>query len=158
MSSVEKIETSSVKREFKVKLEEGYRYKNVCLLQNLKVKKHKSFKLVTMLINGVVITPTEVTKTDYIFDMAQVRKANREIVFPEDQNEQNRIRLENMFVYNGLKAISFYPNPTNEVLQNSIFTMELEIMFKVQSTKPPKHLEIEEVVYTSQAQADKAQT
>lgn len=142
------------KRTFRVKLAEGYKYKNVALILQISMDKMKATKNPKLVINGVEYEPTEITKTKYIFNFKDIRESNRSIVFPEDEIENNKHCLEATFVYNGLSAISFFPNPTNELLQNSIFTKDLQMYFKFD--KPiAKHIDMEELYVTSECKQAK---
>ena len=105
-----------------------YKYQNKCVITSVKIKRVKFTKKIYMVINDVEIPPTESTKQYWIWDIRKIRDDIDELD-PETDEDVIFKRLENTFVYNGLRSIQFYSNVSNEELKSSIFTDELDIKF-----------------------------
>jgi len=111
----------------------------ISLFTSIKIIRIKSAKI-SLSINGVDFNPTETTKKYWVWDIKTIRDKCRDILFPEDDQESNMKRIEANFVYNGLKSIQFYSNLSHDDLQNSIFSIDLDINFKLESDHKPKFI------------------
>ena len=109
----------------------------ISLFTSIKIARVKSSKI-TLSVNGVHFNPTEITKKYWIWNVKSIRDKCRDILFPEDDLESGMKRIEANFVYNGLKAIQFYSNLSHDDLQNSIFSIDLDIDFHLDSDHKPK--------------------
>lgn len=105
-----------------------YKYQNKCVITSIKIKRVKFTKKIYMIINDVKLPPTQSTKQYWIWDIRTIRD-NIFDLDPESEEDVLLKRLENTFVYNGLRSIQFYSNVSNEELRSSIFTDELDIKF-----------------------------
>jgi hypothetical protein len=105
-----------------------YKYQNKCVITSIKIKRVKFTKKIYMIVNDVKLPPTESTKQYWIWDIRTIRDNIFELD-PETDEDVLLKRLENTFVYNGLRSIQFYSNVSNEELKSSIFTDELDIKF-----------------------------
>jgi hypothetical protein len=138
-------------RDFIIKSTDNYKYKNTCVFTSIKIKRVKFVKKIFMVINEVEISPTEITKNYWIWNVKSLREYIDNLD-PESDYDVLLKRLEATFVYNGLKSISFYSNVSNEELASSIFTMDLNINFKLLlegTANKPKQLDVIEQYYQS---------
>jgi hypothetical protein len=143
-------------RDYKLKADENFGFKNLCLLKSIKVKKPRECKTMVLAFNGVGFGPTSVTGTHYIFDLGVIREACRDSLGMTDQ-ENDHIRIEEYFMYNSLKAMAYYKYLSIEELNKCVFTTELAIqMVPVIKTKI-KELEVEEESWPSDAQLESAE-
>jgi len=135
-------------RNFYVKLNENYKYKNTALINYLTVERVKGINNVKLVVNDVELDPTVTTDKEWRWNICEIRQELRETI-PMSKEENDRRRLEDAFVYNSLKAISFYKSLTNEELDDSIFTYELNIFFKVISMNKPDTLKCSETYFSN---------
>jgi hypothetical protein len=118
-------------REFRCESRDNFKFKNISLFSRLKVAKLKHTDI-QLYINGVNIKPTSQTNKWIIFDVESIRNHCRDVL-GETVEENDLYRLENTFVYNSLKAMSYYTSLSHDILSKTIFSDELEIYFKVSS-------------------------
>jgi hypothetical protein len=131
-------------RTYKLDKRNEFKFRNVCLLKGLKIKKTREIRNVTMIVNDIEITPTKTNANNFIFDIENMRNHMREVLGLDEQ-EHNLIRLETTFVYNDLQAMSFYKNIDHKKLKNFLFVNEeLKITFKVSAARFPDYLDVEE--------------
>lgn len=146
-------------RDTRVYQEKKFKYTNQSLFTNIQVKRPKltnnknKISNIKLVINDVYIKPTSITDEFWIWDVNTIRNNFREL-FPESEEEVSFKRLENTFVYNGLRAIQFYSGISHEDLANSIFTLELDISFDFIAINTPKYLDMIETYVTSDIRKD----
>lgn len=138
-------------REYKLKADENFGFKNLCLLKAIRVKKPRECKSMVLAFNGVGFLPTSTTSTEYVFDIGMIRENCRDAL-GMTQEENDYIRIEEYFMYNALKAMPYYKYISKDELNKCVFTTELAIqMVPVIKTKI-KELEIQEESWPSDAQ------
>lgn len=141
-------------RDTRVYAEKKFKYTNNSLFTRLKVKRpnlsNKKNKIsnIKLIINDVEIKPTSISDDFWIWDVYTLRNDIRDL-FPETDEEVLLKRIENTFVYNGLRAIQFYNGLTHDELANSIFSLELDIYFNFTAINSPKYLDIIETYIQS---------
>ena len=160
-------------RSFQIYIDNNYEYKNTSLISFISIQRPKSFasfnpnkpgSTIFMCINQVNIPPTFTDNKIFSWDFEIIRENMRNIIIPESEQEQLLVRLESTFAYNSLRAISFYNDITSEQLNNSVFTLDLDIRFKVivveqpnllnDIGKKPPVLNANEMYYTSSAKKE----
>jgi len=139
--------TITSQREFNCHQNENYKFKNTSLFTSLKVKKIKG-AVISLNINGVLLSSTNDTNKYVIFDTATIRNSCRETLGMTEQ-ENNYIRLEQTFMYNSLSAMGHYRNISLDVLDNAIFSEDLDIRFVVETKNPPLTIEVCETYIVS---------
>jgi hypothetical protein len=129
-----------------------FRYKHTSLISDLNVyypqyynKKHR-IKNIKLFINDVEIKLHKPNPSNNVlmnWNFKDIREHIRNLD-PENEDDILLKRLEQTFVYNGLKAIQFYSNLTHDDLANTIFTLDLDIYFEFicDSNNPPKKIPI----------------
>jgi hypothetical protein len=65
------------------------------------------------------------------------------------EEENNYIRLEQTFMYNSLSAMSHYKNIPLDILNDAIFSEDLEIRFIVEIKNQPLTIEVNETYIVS---------
>lgn len=138
---------STAQRDFNCYQNENFKFKNTSLFTSLKVKKFKG-NAISLSINGIKFPHTTVTNKYVIFDSAAIRNSCREVLGMTEE-ENNYIRLEQTFMYNSLSAMSHYKNIPLDILDNSIFSEDLEIRFIVDIKNPPSTIEVNETYIVS---------
>ena len=149
LTSLEKGKTHI--REYKLKSDENFGFKNLCLLKTVRVKKPRECKSMVLAFNGVGFLPTSVTSTDYVFDIAAIRQKCRDSL-GMTQEENEYIRIEEYFMYNSLKAMPYYKYVSRDMLNDCVFTTELAIQLVPVIKTKIKELEIQEESWPSDAQ------
>lgn len=136
-------------REFKFLKSEYFVYKNTCLLKALRVKRVREISQYLLVINGIKIKPTTVTKFWVKWDLAEIRKLFQEAL-GGTKEENEWISLEDRLYYNEVNiAQKHYTNLTYEEYHSSIMTSELQVSLFIFGSSIPKQLEAEEDVYIS---------
>ena len=131
-------------RTYKLDKRTNFKFRNVCLLKSIKIKKTREIRNIIMIVNGVEINPTKINANNVIFNIEDMRNHMREVL-GLDEEEHNLIRLETTFVYNDLQAMSFYKSIDHKKLKNYLFVNEeTQITFKVSAAKIPDDLDVEE--------------
>jgi hypothetical protein len=132
MTTTTTMSTPSAKPEPKIETRDSffnrdkdYVYQNVCLLRKLTIKRPKGCKQFSLYINGVEIRPTEENTTEIIWNFQEVRYR-----IEECYDDNNMIRLNDMFVYNSLQALSHYSTVPPEEFDQTIFTQDLIIQVR----------------------------
>jgi hypothetical protein len=132
------------KRTYKLEKRTEFKFRNVCLLKSLKIKKTREIRNIVMVINGVQLKPSKTNANNLFFDIEPIRTHMRDVL-GMDEEENDLIRLETTFVYNDLQAMSFYKNIDHKLLKNYLFINEdIQITFKVTAAKIPDYLDVEE--------------
>jgi len=136
-----------------------FKYKHTSLISELNVchpkyynKTHK-IKDIKLFINDVEIKLSKPLSENPMFitwNFKDIREYIRNLD-PDNEEEVLLKRLEQTFVYNGLKAIQFYSGLNHDDLANTIFTLDLDIYFKLDCSakNPPKAIPISDRYITS---------
>ena len=133
-----------LKRTYKLDKTTNFKFRNICLIKTLTIKKNKDIKDIYMVVNGVTIKPSKTSSNSVFFDFKKIREYMRDLL-GLDEDEVLLSRLENTFVYNDLKAMSFYKSVDHTLLKNYLFSNdELNIVFNVIAAKLPNYLDVEE--------------
>jgi hypothetical protein len=143
-------QTNKVKtREFKFLKSDYYVYKNTCLLKAIRVKRVREVSDYFLVINGVKLKPTTITKTWVKWDFATLRKMFQEAL-GVTKIENEWIALEETLYHNEVNiAQKHYTQLTYEEYHTSIMTSELQVALFIKASTVPKQLEAEEDVYIS---------
>ena len=149
LSGIEKGKTHI--REYKLKSSENFGFKNVCMLKSIKVKKPRECKGMVLAFNAVGFLPTSTTPEYYVFDIPTIREQCRDALGSTTE-ENDKIRIEEYFMYNSLKAMPYYKHLTRDELNNCVFTTELAIQLVPVTKTVLKELEIQEESWPSDAQ------
>uniref|UniRef100_A0A6C0HDV6 Uncharacterized protein n=1 Tax=viral metagenome TaxID=1070528 RepID=A0A6C0HDV6_9ZZZZ len=144
--------STTAQREFKCYQNENFKFKNTSLFTSLKVKKIKG-AVISIIINGITFSSTKDTNKYIIFDTTDIRNHCREVLGLTEE-ENNYIRLEQTFMYNSLNALSHYKNISLDILDNAIFSEDLEIRFIVEIKNPPLTIEVCETYIVSDIHRD----
>lgn len=150
LSTTTQSETNKVKtREFKFLKSDFFVYKNTCLLQAIRIKRVREISDIYLVINGVKLKPTTITKTWVKWDFPTLRKMFQEAL--GDNKEENQwIALEETLYHNEVNiAQKHYTNLTYDEYHGSVMTSELQVALFFKSTTIPKQLEAEEDVFIS---------
>jgi hypothetical protein len=139
--------TITAQRDFKCHQNENYKFKNTSLFTSLKVKKIKG-AVISLSINGIKFSSTNDTNKYVIFDTAAIRNSCRDVLGMTEE-ENNYIRLEQTFMYNSLSAMSHYKNIPLDILNDAIFSEDLEIRFIVEIKNQPLTIEVNETYIVS---------
>ena len=124
-SSTSVVEPKIETRDSYFNREKDYVYQNVCLLRKLTIKRPKGCKQFSLYINGVEIRPTDENSKELRWDFQEVRYR-----VGECYDDNNMIRLNDMFVYNSLQALSHYSTVPAEEFDQTLFTQDLIIQVR----------------------------
>jgi hypothetical protein len=141
-------------RKVYFKKENDFIYKNVSLIRKLKINRTKECSKIHLLINGVVIPPSDHTLTTLIWDMAEVRTR-----LSDEYMINDFIRLDATLGIKSYEAMKYYTHiPINEFNQ-TIFTNELQLVVRPMEdnvgSRRLLHIEGEEEIFTSDAMLEK---
>jgi len=138
-------------RNYILKLEERFGFKNLCVLKSLKIKRARGIQHIQLNINDVKFDPTSTSIHEFTFDCKTIREQCRDALGLSEE-EAALVSIEQYFVHNQLKAIQYYQSLNKDELNNSIFTTELAIHCIVRATTKIDKLEVTEESYKSDQQ------
>ena len=134
------------------KRENDWKYINVGLINRWEIQRTPALASVEVKINDVVIKPSSITDSHFIYDFEVLRKQWYDLV-GNDKEECNLIALEDACFYAQLQAINHYGKyTTQEELRKSVFTADLVIYIRpswVRGQVPQDRVEIDEYYLTS---------
>lgn len=117
-------------RNVSIKEENQWKYINVGLVTRWDIKRHDSLDSVTVSINDVVIEPSSITDTHFVYDFEVLRKQWFELL-GNTTRECDLIAVEDACYYSQLQALNHYGKTSrNEDLRRSIFTADLTIFMR----------------------------
>ena len=155
MSSISQ-ESSKILQARKVyfKKENDFLYKNVSLIRKLKINRTKECSKIQLLINGIVIPPSDHNLTTLTWDMAEVRSR-----LGDEYMINDFIRLDTTLGIKSYEAMKYYTQiPINEFSQ-TIFTNDLQLIVRPMEdnvgSRRLLHIEGEEEIFTSDAMLEK---
>ena len=149
----EKTEDPNIKRRRTwVKYENSWKYINVCMIRDWKIKRVPNLTDLQVSINGVSIKPSSKNDQYFVFNFPTLRAKWFELL-GQTSIECDLIALEDACMYNQLAAIGQYSQVPKASMKGSLFTNELNIVFQpVWKTRSKQHaskLEVIEEYYIS---------
>ena len=111
-----------------VKAENDWKYINIALVKQWKVKRTAALDSVQLKINDILVDPTTTTDEFYEYDLGLMRKEWFELL-GYSERECDLLALERAFHESSIKAIPHFSETPSETLRQCIFTQELTIFF-----------------------------
>lgn len=149
----EKTDDPNIKRRRTwVKLENSWKYINICMIRDWKVKRVPNLIDLTVSINDVMIKPSSKTDQYFVFHFPTLRAKWFELL-GQTPAECDMIALEDACMYNQLVSIGQYSKVPKASMKGSLFTSELTIFFapvwKTRSRQLASKLEVIEEYFIS---------
>ena len=137
-----------------IKYENEWKYIYMSCVHKWCVKRIPEIQNIDLYINGVMIKPSSTTAEHFIYDFGVLRKKWFDLL-GSTPAENDLLAVEDLCMYNQLRAVEHYNKAPKELLNSSMFVKDVEIFFKPQfksSLKQhqiPLHLEIDEYYLVS---------
>jgi hypothetical protein len=157
-SSTQNSELANIKsRSTWIRKENNWKYNNVSMVQKWKVLKVSNLVQMAVKINDIMVYPSNITDNHFEFDFSDLRKKWFELL-GETTRECDLLALEDACMYAQLQSLHFYAKTPKQILQSSIFTDGMTILFvpewKPRTNNNPTKLEILEDYIVSDVHKD----
>jgi hypothetical protein len=137
-----------------IKYENAFKYIYVSCVHKWCIKRTPEIQNIALYINNVMIKPSSTTKDHFIYDFGVLRKKWFDLL-GNTPAENDLLAVEDLCMYNQLRAVEHYELAPKDLLFSSIFVKDIEIFFVPQfksTVKPnqiPAHIEMEEYYLVS---------
>lgn len=111
-----------------VKAQNEWKYINIAVIINWKVKRVPNLTALLVKINDVLVKPSNTTDEYFEFDLPTMREQWFNLI-GDTPRECDLLALEDACMFNHLKAIQSYTTAPKDVLSGTMFTDDLTIIF-----------------------------